>query len=125
MPYSVALDPEGRRVRTRCWGVLTDGDLRAYVAEIRGLFTAGTLDGDWAQFADFCAVTRFDVSPAALRTIARDNPWPARCRRVFVLPQDVGFGLARLFELTSAVAGANIRVFRSLEEGERWLGDDS
>jgi len=42
-------------------------------------------------------------------------------RRAFVVPSQLGFGLARMYELLSGETGGSIHVFRDYDDAERWV----
>jgi len=42
-------------------------------------------------------------------------------RRALVVPSDLGFGMARVFEQRSGERRRDIRVFREIDEARRWL----
>ena len=122
MPADFELDTVERTVRSRAWGVVTDGDLFNHVERIRALFDQGILDSTWAQVADFSAVERFDlISSEELRRLAARNPWPKGSLRAIVLPSDLGFGLGRMYEMLCGTGGENVRVVRSKADALAWL----
>ena len=123
MPADFELDMGERTVRSRVWGVVTDGDLRNDVERIRTLFERGILDSTWAQVADFSAVERCDhISSAEIRRLAGYNPWPKGSLRALVLPSDVGFGLGRMYQVLCGTKGENVCVVRSKADAHAWLG---
>ena len=114
MPADFELDMVERTVRSRVWGVVTDGDLRNDVERIRTLFEQGILDSTWAQVADFSAVERCGhISSEEIRRLAGYNPWPKGSLRALVLPSDVGFGLGRMYQVLCGTKGENVCVVRS------------
>ena len=42
-------------------------------------------------------------------------------RTVFVVPTDLGFGMARMYEMLSEARGGGMRVFRDYDEARRWV----
>lgn len=44
-------------------------------------------------------------------------------RRAVVVPSDLGFGVARMYELMRDETGGGFRVYRDFGEAETWLGD--
>ena len=125
MPADIELDYENRLVRSRAWGVLTANDLLGHVEQMRQMFDAGTLDAGWTQLADFREVNGVEVSTDSIKQFVRLNPWPAQARRALVAPQDLVFGLARMYELSSGQKGENVSIFRSLDEALAWLRKES
>jgi hypothetical protein len=45
-------------------------------------------------------------------------------RRAVVVPSELGFGMARMYEMLREGSGAKMRVFRDYDEAERWVSSD-
>ncbi|MBE7462367.1 MAG: hypothetical protein HS116_02630 [Planctomycetes bacterium] len=121
MPYEIVLNARAKLVHSRAWGNLSDAELLEHRDRIQAHFEAGTLDAAWSHFVDFSAVSHVDVSTATVGLLAANNPWPTAVRRALVAPQDIVFGLSRMYEMFSGAKGQNIRVFRTLDEARTWL----
>jgi hypothetical protein len=122
MPADFELDTVERTVRSRGWGIVTDGDLFNHLERIRTLFDQGILDSNWAQVADFTAAERFDhISAAEIRRLATLNPWPKASLRAIIVPSDLGFGLGRMYEMLCGTRGENVCVVRSKADALAWL----
>jgi hypothetical protein len=67
--------------------------------------------------ADGRSVTSAGVRELAKRPFALS---PAS-RRAIVVPTELGFGMARVYEALREVQGGAIRVFRDYEEAVRWV----
>jgi hypothetical protein len=118
MPAEYRIDRERAVVFSRAFGVVTDEDLRA---NRKALLADPAFKPDLSQLYDFSEVTQADVSGDAVRSLGRDTSYSAVARRAIVAPSDLQFGLARMFQLVSEVAPAEVAVFRSVEEARRWL----
>ena len=64
------------------------------------------------------------ISSAQVREIAYDSPIGPGSRRAIIAPQDVIYGLVRMFITERETPGGKeqIEVFRSPEDAEIWLG---
>ena len=122
MPASYRIDRARRLVLSSATGVLTHDDLRAHMRNLAG---DSNFDPSFRQIFDFRAVTNLEVTGAALRELAQSNPWKKRTRRAFVCDRDVLFGMARMFQLLTNGAPAEIQVFREMSEALAWLGLDA
>lgn len=113
MPAQFELDPERRLVHSRAWGALTDADLVGHASAITALFRRGALDATWAQIYDFSGVESIEeVSAACVRRLAESGPWPADSVRVMIVPSEVTFGLARMYQLSGAARTDRVHVTR-------------
>ncbi|MEQ1693051.1 MAG: hypothetical protein ABMA00_17305 [Gemmatimonas sp.] len=122
MPGDFDLDYTARIVRSRAWAVVTEEDVRNHVSRMRELFADGTLDGEWAQIADFSAVTSMtELSTAGVRRLARDNPWPATAVRAFVMPSPEVFGLGRMYQSMVGEASDTIGIVKTAASAEEWV----
>ena len=91
---------------------------RAIVA----LFAVGTLDASWAQLLDFSEASEAaHISSDMIRRVAQHNPWPPTTRRVFVSPQEVIFGLLRMYQVFADLDSEHFFVARSTADALAWL----
>jgi hypothetical protein len=77
---------------------------------------------------DCTGVTFFDVSTSAIRQVAAQPPViPQEIRRtvVVVAPQDVIFGVARMFAILGANTRETLHVVRTMAEAYRLIGVES
>ncbi len=72
--------------------------------------------------ADFSQITRVDLESVA-KFAKQYAPTRIGGRTAFVAIADIGFGLARMYEVFAEQAGqrVEIRVFRSRKKAEKWL----
>ncbi|MGB2621179.1 MAG: hypothetical protein WA857_19115 [Candidatus Acidiferrum sp.] len=79
-------------------------------------------DPSYSQLMDYTHVTQIDLSAADVGLLAVRNVFSSNSRRAFLVPNDVAFGLARMFEMIRESAGERgIRIFRDLEEALDWV----
>lgn len=121
MPVEYRIDPERKLVITRGRGVVTDDDLLGHQ---RDLLADPDFDGSFGQLARYDEIERFDVSADAVRTLAAPKMYGPGVKRAFVVPSDVAFGLARMFQTLRDQMPEQIGVFRTLEEAERWIDQE-
>ena len=123
MPFDYEYEKEQRRHRVRWVGPVTTAALIEAHDEIQGY---PHFDPGDDQILDFREATSFDLSTDSIEGVTRRKPsFGATSRRAFVTPDDLGFGLGRMFEQLRDGQAGEIRIFRDMEEAERWLdGDD-
>ena len=100
-------------------GELGDSDLLSLAIDIEN---DPEVKPDFSMLVDVRRADVRNVTSAGVRALA-DRPLalsPAS-RRGIVVPSELGFGMARVYEaLRNAESGA-IRVFRDYEEAQRWV----
>lgn len=70
-----------------------------------------------AGIIDFSAVTDFRLSSDCIRFMAHHSPlFPDPVRRVIVAPEDLMYGLARMYQEVGSKTRKNLYVARSLSE---------
>ena len=119
MPAEYELDLALGLVRTKEWGVLTEDDLRELYERIR---SDPAFDPSFRQLCDLREVTKITTTAEALRFLAQSRVFSPGSRRAFVVGRAVDFGLARMFQAYSEVAGQTVEVFREMDEAKVWLG---
>ena len=121
MSAQYRIDSERRVIFSSATGVLTDEDLHEHQAQ---LLADPFFDPGFDQLWDFTRVSAVEVSPEALRHLAHSRSYKASARRAVVAPDDLRFGMGRMFQLLHDEAPEELRVFRSLDEARRWLALD-
>jgi len=122
MPVDFTLDPVTRVVHSRAAGHVSEAEMAEHARAIVALFAVGTLDASWAQLLDFSeAAEAAHISSDMIRRVAQYNPWPSTIRRVFVSPQEVIFGLLRMYQVFADLDAEHFFVARSTEEALEWL----
>jgi len=75
---------------------------------------------------DFSKVTEFEVSSAAIRQVAAaPAAFPAGYIRVLVIPKDLIYGLARMFQILTENSRPELHVVRTMDEAFRLLHVES
>lgn len=119
MPAFYKIDKEHRLVFTTGSGVFSHADAMAHMEK---LSKDPDFDPSYSQIADFSQVTAFEISAQQIRELAQKSLFSPSSHRAFIAPNDLGYGLGRMFEMLRENQGEmGIRVFRSLEEALDWV----
>jgi hypothetical protein len=119
MPWDLTIDLSQRVVRVRVHGTLCDRDLLVGDEMLRN---DPAFDPEFAQLIDMRDADGSEVSAAGVQALANRPPlFKPSSRRAIVVPTDLGFGMARMFELLREGKSGEVRVFRDLDEAKRWL----
>jgi hypothetical protein len=79
-------------------------------------------DPSFSQVVNFALLANTDVGLADVQTFAQRDAFSVHSRRAIIVKGDVAFGLAKIFELSRQLAGANgIRIFRDPDEAFDWV----
>jgi hypothetical protein len=117
VPYTFDFDWKHRILRCRFRGRVTDEELREfYRAGYKHAFRTRPRAG----LVDMSEITLFDVSPQAIRELAKSAPIipDPHHVRVIIAPSPDTYGIARMFELQAEETRPNLYVVRS--EREAW-----
>lgn len=119
MPEFYKIDKERRLVLTTGSGVFTLADA---VSHMDKLSKDPDFDPSFSQIVDFTQVTRIELSGDDIRRLAQRTIFSQHSRRAFIAPDEVAFGIGRMFETLRSLEGEKgIRIFRSLEEALDWV----
>jgi hypothetical protein len=120
MPITFEVDHAAQRVLATATGDIRIEDMVAYVSKLAALNV-------------YAYATRFDARGAVVLLTAEETrrivPLIARLRQehghartAFVADSDVSFGMARMYATLSADTDTGFMVYRSIDEGDAWLG---
>lgn len=121
MPVDYEIDPSRRLIRTRCVGPVVLADV---LAHFRALAADPALPKQPDVMLDFSELTAFpdrhQLQSIALQLghLAPTIEWQ-HC--AVVAPQDLAFGIGRMFEMLSEPSFRATMVFRKREDAELWL----
>lgn len=121
MPVDYEIDPARCLIRTRCHGEVRFDQITSH---FRTLADDPKLPSEPDVLLDFSDLTTYPdrdhVRSAALevRGLLPKVTW-GRC--AIAAPEDVTFGIARMFEMISEPYFSVVMVFRSHDEAETWL----
>jgi hypothetical protein len=121
MPVEYNVDPSRGLVVTVASGVATAEDFRALRREMHDDERVAGLD----HLVDLRAVSEFAIPGFSVQELAREpvhsiSEGPAPMIAI-VADSEVGYGLARTYELTLGPAGGQVEVFDDIDEAEAWL----
>ncbi|HEV2196770.1 MAG TPA: hypothetical protein VGR55_14395 [Candidatus Acidoferrum sp.] len=118
MPEFYKIDKERRLILTTGSGVLTLADA---VSHMDKLSKDQDFDPNFSQIVDFTQVTRIELSADDIRRLAQRTIFSPSSRRAFIAPDEVAFGIGRMFQILRGLEGEKgIRVFRTSRK--RWTG---
>ena len=119
MPASYRIDTELGIVFSFGTGTVTDEDLLNHQESVGRdpLFHPGM-----SQLLDGRGVTDVKVTPQGVRSLISVNLYGKGSKRALVAPNDIIFGMARMYELSRIDAEDEFRVFRSIDQAREWLG---
>ena len=120
MPHEYAIDTAKRLVKARMWGDLNRAEVLKAALELSA--DPRLLPG-FSELIDLREASATSISAEDVRAIA-SAPLDPAARRAFVVPDDLMFGLARMFATLRELEQVpeDINVFRKIEEAETWLG---
>ena len=121
--FRIEFDPQNKILVMRFENTrLTDESLAEVYAANREYAIATDA---YAGIADFSAVIHVDLSAAFIRQLAHHEPAMPRATeraRIVVFADDVGFGMARMFQMPGEPTRPLFLVVRSLDEALEALG---
>lgn len=120
MPITFEIDHGAQRVLVKATGDIRVEDMAACVSKL-------------AEQHAFAYTTRFDALGAhvlltadEMRSIVplvgRLREEYGQARTAFIADSDVSFGMARMYATLAAETDSGFMVYRSIEEGDVWLG---
>ena len=126
MPIVHRIDHDHRIVLTRAYGVLTDEDVFSFQHTVwSSPHVAGYHElGEMTYVTDIAIPSIHRVRDLAM-TAAEMDPTDTKAKFAIVAPEDLGFGLGRMFQAYREMEKASrkeVGVFRTLEEAFEWLG---
>lgn len=121
MAVTYEIDQARRRIHTRCIGAVTFDEVRQHFADL-------VRDPDCPErlnvLLDLSETTSLPTSgqlSAVTTEIARVSPRVQFGSCAIIASQDALFGMARMFEVFAEKYFGATRVFRTVDEGTRWL----
>ena len=119
MPAFYKIDKERRLDLSSASGVFTLADA---LSHMENLSKDPDFDPSFSQIADFTQVSRIELSSDEIQRLAQRGIFSAHSRRAFITPNEVTFGIGRMFETLRSFEGEKgIGIFRTLEEALEWV----
>lgn len=121
MGVFLSVDGEHRFLLTQFVGTVNDTVLFSSHEKLRQWLSA---HGDHSGIVDFSQVTSCEVTAKAVATVACDAPLiPESCLRIIVAPQDVTFGMTRMWEMLGGATSSNkVHIVRTYDEACQMAG---
>ena len=114
------IDPALRLVVVTYVGKVTLGALAAAQAEAR---SRPDFDPSYALLLDYTQADASEIDTAAVKRIAANTPFGPKAPRAFVVADEVGYGLVRMFRAYSELSGRGdmVEAFRDRDAAIRWI----
>jgi len=123
MGFVMEFDATNKILLVRVTGYVDNEIMRDTYAAVAAYVAAY---GPCRAITDLSGVTKGDVSPSAIWSLARQTPAiPKGYMRVIVAPEDSRFGMVRIFQILSELTRPDIQVVRTLDEAYRLLQVES
>lgn len=123
MGVFLSVDEAHRVLYVRFEGIVTDEVLLCRYEQVREWVA---VHGHCSSISDFSDVTSFEVTSAGVRQLAAHAPLvPDEFLRVVVAPQDVAFGMTRMFGIVGSETRNRVDVVRTVAEAHRVVGVES
>ena len=125
MPYLSQFLDEGRAILHIGTGTVTGAEILERVIEDHRL--GERLRAVRYALVDLSGATAVEVTAAEIQRIAAEHrqmtSFMPQVAIAVISPQDIGFGMARMWEAFVADTGWMTRVFRAREEATAWLAE--
>lgn len=119
MPIEIEVNRAKKRVVLHALGDASDSDAREAVTRLREL---AKQHEDFDFLGDGSNVDGWPLTPGAIRALAAQGPvFGPQCRRAYVLPSLVGYGLARMYAAFTESNPDRVRLFRARADAVEWL----
>ena len=119
METQLQVDGASRVVVVTVVGVLGDAELQSLGDQLE---KNPEVAPDFALLIDLRQADGKTVTSAGVRSLAtRAMVFSAASKRAVVVPSDLGFGMARMYEMLREGRGGGMRVFRDYDEARRWV----
>ena len=125
MAHEVIEDVDQSAIWVAFSGSIDDDEVMELMEEVYQLDSFAEFD----QFIDFSAVTAYTVTPSGIMNyneVARQRPERKAAREdrklVVYAPDDLTFGMSRLWSTRASNIGVNLEVFRCLNQALDFIG---
>jgi hypothetical protein len=120
MPIFYQVDPLRPLLHVVVSGVITDDDLRRYLAD---LYADAAVVCGLDVLCDFRLVEALRLTPEGVRCLAaKPLKYDTPVRHAFVACGELGYGLGRMYIMLCEDDPGEVMVFRELEQAREWLG---
>jgi hypothetical protein len=113
------IEPARKLVRVLVTGSLAVDDALLHQSRLK---SDPAFDPAFSQITVFTNVSQPSLDAAGLQMIAQNAPYGPAARRAFVLPNDLGFGLGRMFQAyAEGTTRGEVAIFRGEAEALAWV----
>jgi hypothetical protein len=113
------IDAVARVIILKVNGSLGDQELLSLAGLLEN---APEIGSDFSLLIDLRQANGENVTSVGVRALAaRPLVLSSASRRAVVVPSDLGFGMARMYDMLSDSRGGATRVFRDYDEARRWV----
>lgn len=118
--FTYRIDQTQRLVTVEATGKVSIAEALDVQQRIR---TDRTFDPTYAMLADYRAADLSEFDAEELRCNAENTPFLSVSPRAYVVGDDLGFGILRMFEIYNEHGkhGLVIKVFRDMDSAQRWI----
>jgi hypothetical protein len=121
MAVTYRIDQVKRRIHTRCIGPVTLDEVRQHFADLAGDPACPERLDVLLDLSETTSLPTSDQLSAVTTEVARVRPRVQFDGCAIIASQDALFGMARMFEVFAENYFGATRVFRTMDEGTRWL----
>jgi len=119
MAVRIVVDPDQRLASRTYSGVVTSSDL---LDSIKQYPTMDGFDPSYDELMDFRQAENISAMVEDIhRCAVQPAPFDNKSRRVILAPQELVYGLARMYQILGEDVHPNIYVVRTMEEANRIL----
>ena len=120
MPISYRIDSAQKIAFTTFNGTITDKELLSHA---RNILSDPTIDSSFVELISAASSSMDTVTGPGIRAVAEILISSNSVQKIgIVVARDIGFGLARMVELSSDESAIEINVFRDQADARSWLG---
>lgn len=119
LPSTYRIDPELETAVVTMTGEITDDDFAEVYERLRDDVA---VEARLCLLVDLRTASGKQVTTEGVRSFAElPTIFSPRSRRAIVVGSDLGYGMARMYEMLRRDIAGNVRVFRELDAAERWV----
>ena len=121
--HTLQFDPQHEIWLITLRGVVTEASALDARAAVERFIAA---EGPWAGIADLSGIERAEISAEFVRSLAARRPVTPRGKLcILVAPQDLIYGLSRMFQIRRNQIGSDLKIVHTLDEAFALLGLES
>lgn len=121
MPWRYLIDENRTLVTCTGWDIVTFDEADELQNQLKG---DPRFNPDFFQLIDGTQISSLEINAGELKLLASRRLFSARSRRAVVMSRPAAYGMARMFQTYSELAGAPeaIAIFKEMSAALDWLG---